>query len=124
MALVHRLGQRMADAGADPDHRRLLDAELHRNGVGRHEADAADVADEPIRVLRHHLRGIRTIGPEYPLVGQKKSVSVAVRNASGRRRWSKLDEWLAGAKDGAETGLARDVRSLREPPLTGALPYW
>ena len=33
------------------------------------------------------------------LVGQKKAVAIAVRNASGRRRWSKLDEWLAGAKD-------------------------
>jgi hypothetical protein len=28
------------------------------------------------------------------LVGQKKAVAIAVRNASGRRRWSKLDEWL------------------------------
>ena len=53
------------------------------------------------------------------LVGQKKAVAIAVRNASGRRRWSKLDEWLAGA----ETGIARDTRSLRERPLTGAMPY-
>ena len=28
------------------------------------------------------------------LVGQKKAVAIAVRNASGRRRWSKLVEWL------------------------------
>jgi len=28
------------------------------------------------------------------LVGQKKAVAIAVRNASGRRRWSKLEEWL------------------------------
>src|SRR5579863_9706005 len=28
------------------------------------------------------------------LVGQKKAVAIAVRNASGRRRWSKLNEWL------------------------------
>jgi exodeoxyribonuclease V alpha subunit len=28
------------------------------------------------------------------LVGQKKAVAIAVRNASGRRRWSKLGEWL------------------------------
>jgi exodeoxyribonuclease V alpha subunit len=32
------------------------------------------------------------------LVGQKKAIAIAVRNVSGRRRWSKLDEWLrAGA---------------------------
>jgi hypothetical protein len=29
------------------------------------------------------------------LVGQKKAVAVAVRNVSGRRRWSKLAEWLS-----------------------------
>ena len=31
-------------------------------------------------------------------VGQKKAIAIAVRNVSGRRRWSKLDEWL---RDGA-----------------------
>jgi hypothetical protein len=29
------------------------------------------------------------------LVGQKKAVAIAARNVSGRRRWSKLSEWLA-----------------------------
>ena len=28
------------------------------------------------------------------LVRQKKAVAIAVRNVSGRRRWSKLSEWL------------------------------
>jgi exodeoxyribonuclease V alpha subunit len=28
------------------------------------------------------------------LVGQKKAIAITVRNVSGRRRWSKLDEWL------------------------------
>ena len=28
------------------------------------------------------------------LVGQKKAIAIAVRNVCGRRRWSKLDEWL------------------------------
>ena len=28
------------------------------------------------------------------LVGQKKAAAIAVKNVSGRRRWSKLDEWL------------------------------
>jgi exodeoxyribonuclease V alpha subunit len=31
------------------------------------------------------------------LVGQKKAVAIAVRNVSGRRRWSKLSEWLSAA---------------------------
>jgi hypothetical protein len=29
------------------------------------------------------------------LVGQKKAIAIAVRNVSGRRRWSKLTEWLS-----------------------------
>jgi hypothetical protein len=32
--------------------------------------------------------------PYSVLVGQKKAVAIAVRNMSGRRRWSKLSEWL------------------------------
>ena len=34
------------------------------------------------------------------LVGQKKAVAIAVRNVSGRRRWSKLNEWLGDASGG------------------------
>jgi exodeoxyribonuclease V alpha subunit len=29
------------------------------------------------------------------VVGSRKAVAIAVRNTSGRRRWSKLREWLA-----------------------------
>jgi exodeoxyribonuclease V alpha subunit len=29
------------------------------------------------------------------LVSQKKAVAIAARNVSGRRRWSKLAEWLS-----------------------------
>lgn len=28
------------------------------------------------------------------LDGQKKAIAIAVKNVSGRRRWSKLNEWL------------------------------
>jgi MFS family permease len=34
------------------------------------------------------------------LVGQKKAIAIAVRNVSGRRRWSKLAEWLRHAEPG------------------------
>ena len=57
------------------------------------------------------------------LVGQKKALAIAVRNASAGRRWSKLDEWLAGANDGPQVGIAHDARSPGERPLTGAMPY-
>ena len=66
MALVHGLGQRIGDAGANPHHGGLLDAELHGDGVGGLEADAADIARQPIRVLGHDLDGVGTIGLEDP----------------------------------------------------------
>jgi ATP-dependent exoDNAse (exonuclease V) alpha subunit len=28
------------------------------------------------------------------LVGQRRAMAIAVKNANGRRRWSKLREWL------------------------------
>ena len=40
------------------------------------------------------------------LIRKKKAVAIAVRNASGCRRWSRLDEWLVGAMDGAEAAAA------------------
>ncbi len=33
MALVHRLGQRIGDAGAHTDHGALVDTEVHRDGI-------------------------------------------------------------------------------------------
>jgi acetylornithine deacetylase/succinyl-diaminopimelate desuccinylase-like protein len=43
------------------------------------------------------------------LVGQKKAVAIAVRNVSGRRRWSKLSEWLNPGRSSA------GVPSIEEP---------
>jgi exodeoxyribonuclease V alpha subunit len=34
------------------------------------------------------------------LVGERKAVAIAVRNVSGRRRWSKLAEWLRSRRGG------------------------
>jgi hypothetical protein len=39
------------------------------------------------------------------LVGQKKAVAIAVRNVSGRRRWSKLSEWLNPRRSSAGVQL-------------------
>src|SRR6266516_5743200 len=62
MALVHRLGQRIGDTGAHADHGSLVNAELHRDGIGGLEANAADVACQAIGILRHDLHGIAAIG--------------------------------------------------------------
>ena len=56
------------------------------------------------------------------IVGQKKAVSIAVRNVSGRKRWSKLREWLAADQSIAQpacrtdvTGRERLCRASRDP---------
>ena len=66
MALIHRFGQRIGDPGAHADHGGLFDAELHGDGVGGLEADAADIARQAIRVLGHDLDGVGAIGLENP----------------------------------------------------------
>ena len=66
MAVVHGLGQSIADPGAGPDHGRLLDAEPHRDLVRTLEADAPDVAGKAIGVLRDDLHGIGAVGLEDP----------------------------------------------------------
>jgi len=43
------------------------------------------------------------------MVGQKKAVAIAVKNVSGRRRWSKLSEWLAALR-GHRTALQGALR--------------
>jgi UvrD-like helicase C-terminal domain len=68
------------------------------------KSQGSDYPAVVIRVMRQHYtmlqrnllytgvtRGKRLV----VLVGQKKAVAIAVRNVSGRRRWSKLGEWLA-----------------------------
>ena len=64
VALVHRLRQRVRDPGAQSDHRRLFDAELHCDRVGGLEPDAANIAGEPIGVLGHYLDGVGAVGLE------------------------------------------------------------
>ena len=62
---------------------------LSRRRHPRIDAALRHAATEP--ALHRMTRGKRLV----VLVGQKKAVAIAVRNVSGRRRWSKLNEWLA-----------------------------
>ena len=66
MTLVHRLGERVGNPGANPDHGGFLDAELHGDRVGSLETNATNVAGEPVRVLRHDLDGVGAVGLEDP----------------------------------------------------------
>ena len=68
-------------------------------------AEAAARRPEFARELPQFVARVRALfTPEelqlVVLVGHKKAVAIAVRNVSGRRRWSKLDEWLTGRKQG------------------------
>ena len=99
-------------------------ATVHKSQGSEYPAVVIPVMTQHYAMLKRNLlytgvtRGKRLV----VLVGQKKAVAIAVRNASERRRWSKLDEWLAGATAGTETGIAHNARFHRERPLTGAMP--
>jgi exodeoxyribonuclease V alpha subunit len=71
-------------------------ATIHKSQGSEYPAVVIPVMTQHYAILRRNLlytgvtRGKRLV----VLVGQKKAVAIAVRNVSGRRRWSKLQEWL------------------------------
>ena len=75
-------------------------ATIHKSQGSEYPAVVIPVLTQHYAMLQRNLlytgitRGKRLV----VLVGQKKAAAIAVNNVSGRRRWSKLDEWLT---DGA-----------------------
>ena len=75
-------------------------ATIHKSQGSEYPAVVIPVLTQHYVMLQRNLlytgvtRGKRLV----VLVGQKKAIAIAVRNVSGRRRWSKLAEWL-GDKD-------------------------
>jgi exodeoxyribonuclease V alpha subunit len=71
-------------------------ATIHKSQGSEYPAVVIPVLTQHYPMLQQNLlytgvtRGKRLV----VLVGQKKAVAIAVRNVSGRRRWSKLGEWL------------------------------
>jgi exodeoxyribonuclease V alpha subunit len=71
-------------------------ASVHKSQGSEYPAVVISVMTQHYAMLQRNLlytgvtRGKRLV----VLVGQKKAVAIAVRNASGRGRWSKLAEWL------------------------------
>jgi exodeoxyribonuclease V alpha subunit len=71
-------------------------ATIHKSQGSEYPAVIIPVLTQHYPMLQRNLlytgvtRGKRLV----LLVGQKKAVAIAVRNVSGRRRWSKLAEWL------------------------------
>jgi exodeoxyribonuclease V alpha subunit len=71
-------------------------ATIHKSQGSEYPAVIIPVLTQHYPMLQRNLlytgvtRGKRLV----VLIGQKKAIVIAVRNASGRRRWSKLAEWL------------------------------
>src|SRR5208283_141879 len=71
-------------------------ATIHKSQGSEYPAVIIPMLTQHYAMLQRNLlytgvtRGKRLV----VLVGQKKAIAIAVRNVSGRRRWSKLDEWL------------------------------
>lgn len=73
-------------------------ATIHKSQGSEYAAVVIPVLTQHYAMLQRNLlytggtRGKRLV----VLVGQKKAIAIVVRNESGRRRWSKLNEWLMG----------------------------
>ncbi len=79
-------------------------ATIHKSQGSEYPAVVIPVMTQHYVMLQRNLiytgvtRGKRLV----ILVGQRKAVAMAVKNASARRRWSKLHDWLSGnAVDGS-----------------------
>jgi len=74
-------------------------ATIHKSQGSEYPTVVIPVVTQHYTMLQRNLlytgvtRGKRLV----VLVGQKKAVAIAVRSVSGRRRWSKLREWLQSA---------------------------
>jgi exodeoxyribonuclease V alpha subunit len=73
-------------------------ATIHKSQGSEYSAVVIPVLTQHYVMLQRNLlyTGVTRGKKLVVLVGQQKAVAIAVRNVSGRRRWSKLDEWLAG----------------------------
>src|SRR6202158_2864444 len=71
-------------------------ATVHKSQGSEYPAVIIPVMTQHYPMLQRNLlyTGVTRGKKLVVLVGQKKAVAIAVRNASGRRRWSKLQEWL------------------------------
>ena len=77
-------------------------ATIHKSQGSEYPAVVIPVMTQHYTMLQRNLlyTGVTRGRKLVVLVGQKKAVAIAVKNVSGRRRWSKLDEWLAGGRPG------------------------
>src|ERR1700680_4583126 len=72
-------------------------ATIHKSQGSEYPAVVIPVMTQHYAMLQRNLlyTGVTRGKKLVVLVGQKKAVAIAVRNVSGRRRWSKLAAWLS-----------------------------
>ena len=111
MALVHRLGERVGNPGANPNHGSLLDAKFRSDSVGSLETNAANIAGEPVRVFRHDLDGVGAVGLEDPhCPGRTDAVAVQEDHHLPHRLLSAQAERMLVARTADAIDLAQPVR--------------
>ena len=71
-------------------------ATIHKSQGSEYPAVVIPVMTQHYAMLQRNLiyTGVTRGKKLVVLVGQKKAVAIAIRNVAGRRRWSKLEEWL------------------------------
>lgn len=69
---------------------------IHKSQGSEYPAVIIPVMTQHFTMLQRNLlyTGVTRGKKLVVLVGQAKAIAIAVKNVSGRRRWSKLDEWL------------------------------
>ena len=69
---------------------------IHKSQGSEYPAVVIPIMTQHYAMLQRNLlyTGVTRGKKLVVVVGQKKAVAIAVRNVSGRRRWSKLQEWL------------------------------
>jgi exodeoxyribonuclease V alpha subunit len=71
-------------------------ATMHKSQGSEYPAGVIQILTQHYTMLQRNLlyTGVARDKKLVVLLGQKKAVAMAVPNASGRRRWSELNEWL------------------------------
>jgi exodeoxyribonuclease V alpha subunit len=69
-------------------------ASIHWSQGSEYQAVVIPVMTQHYAMLQRNLLYTGVTRGKRLVVGQKKAIAIAVRNVSGRRRWSKLSEWL------------------------------
>ena len=74
---------------------------IHKSQGSEYPAVVIPVMTQHYAMLQRNLlyTGVTRAKRLVVLVGQPKAVAMAVRNAAGRQRWSKLHEWLSAGSD-------------------------